>query len=426
MATCYIHVATSSGSADSLQVWSIYRTHSGFLGNLQLPLIVRFKGHRKTKSLPKNIAIALCHPDRVREINLGLTSTTVGSIVDAIAKKPFRTLECIRITIKDATRPPGPSLLFRNAFLGGSAPRLRVLSLDGINFPFPEIKQVISSTNNLVELHLSRIPKAGYFSAEALVTALSTSAQLKGLRVSFHYPQAASSLSTQSKTSSPLQRTTFPSLDYLYFHGESEYLEEFVSRADIPALRHITIALFNPLSFKIPQFCRSISLLNTLNSPTEVKIMPSAMHVDVCFTHKGSHVAHGHCFLRTSCRGLDWQLSFAIEILNQLSPLLCSVRSLVINNDDKQNPPTGEEGVDSTQWLELFQPFTHAREFRAFEQLVPGIVQALVGEDVDTDVLPELTQLSLEGYGKSPAVLEAAMQFVATRKLSGRTIHFSG
>jgi hypothetical protein len=32
-----------------------------------LPLIVRFKGGPKSKSVPKNIAIALRYPDRVRE-----------------------------------------------------------------------------------------------------------------------------------------------------------------------------------------------------------------------------------------------------------------------------------------------------------------------------------------------------------------------
>ena len=194
-----------------------------------VPLIVRFKGSAKSKSLPKNIATALCHPDRVREIDLGLTSTIVGSIVDVI-KKPFQILERIRITIKDAKRP---SLPFSNVFLGGSAPRLRVIVLHGITFPFPEIKQVISS-NNLVELRLTRIPKAGYFSAGALVTALSTSAQLRELQVDFHYP---TSFPSQSETSPPLQRTTFPSLCILDFRGASGYLEEFLSRVDLPSLR---------------------------------------------------------------------------------------------------------------------------------------------------------------------------------------------
>jgi hypothetical protein len=174
----------------------------------------------------------------------------LGSIVDAIlVKKPFQELECIRIKIEDAT---GPSLLFGNLFLGGSAPRLREIVLDGISFPFPEIKQVISSTNNLVELHLSKIPKTGYFSVDALVTALSTSAaQLRRLKIGFHYP---ASLPTQSNTSPPLQRTNFPSLVFLHFHGASEYLEEFVSRVDFPSLNNIIIELFNQIFLKSRSF----------------------------------------------------------------------------------------------------------------------------------------------------------------------------
>jgi hypothetical protein len=345
----------------------------------------------------------------------------LGSIVDAIlVKKPFQELECIRIKIEDAT---GPSLLFGNLFLGGSAPRLREIVLDGISFPFPEIKQVISSTNNLVELHLSKIPKTGYFSVDALVTALSTSAaQLRRLKIGFHYP---ASLPTQSNTSPPLQRTNFPSLVFLHFHGASEYLEEFVSRVDFPALSYINIRLFNQVFFEIPQFCRSIPLFDTVNPPIDVIVILSATYVNVCFYPKKKRErATCYCYLGTSCRRLDWQLSFVIQILNQLSPLLSSVRSLIINNSSEL--PTGEEDVDSTQWLELFQPFTHAREFRAFEQLVPGIVQALVTEDMATGILPELTKLSLQRYRRSPAVVEAAEQFVAVRGLSGRTIYLSG
>jgi hypothetical protein len=84
--------------------------------------------------------------------------------------------------------------------------------------------------------------------------------------------------------------------------------------------------------------------------------------------------------------------------------------------------PAGKEDVDPTQWLELFQLFTHVREIHVFEQLVPDIVQALVMEAV----LPELTSLSLNGYRKSPSTAKAAEEFVATRRVSGRTVSLSG
>jgi hypothetical protein len=105
------------------------------------------------------------------------------------------------------------------------------------------------------------------------------------------------------------------------------------------------------------------------------------------------------------------------------SPLLSTVLSL--NIEIGFGSPTEEEEVDPTQWLELFRPFTHVTTVYVVERLVPGIVQALVVEDMATEVLPELTWLRLKEYRKSPSVAKAAEQFVATRKLSGRTISLS-
>jgi len=385
-----------------------------------LPLFVRFNGGPNSKLLPKNITTALRHPDRVREINLSLTSTTVGLVVDAI-KKPFQILERIRIIIKGTK---GPSLPFRNVFLGGSAPRLRVISLDGINFPFPEIKQVISSTNNLVELYLSRVPKTGYFSADALVTALSTSAQLKRLEVSFHYP---ASLPTQSKTNRPLKRTTFPSLRHLEFHGASEYLEEFLSRVDLPSLRNMDIKFFNQIFFEIPEFCRSVPPLNPFRSPNEVEISLRNTGVLMNFREVNKHgTRSGGCYLKCFCERLDWQLSFVTQVSSQLSPLLKSVGMLfvIVSRDEM---PSGEEDVDSTQWLELLQPFTRVRELRVSgdDQFVRDIGQALVTEEMAAEVLPELTKISVWGGRRRPDVIEAAQQFAAARKLSDSTLHSS-
>jgi hypothetical protein len=79
--------------------------------------------------------------------------------------------------------------------------------------------------------------------------------------------------------------------------------------------------------------------------------------------------------------------------------------------------------VDSLQWLQLFQQFTHVTHVRVWEKrYVPGIVQALAMEDMAAGVLPELASLQLVGYLDSPSVVKTAEQFVATRKLSGRTV----
>lgn len=378
-----------------------------------LPLVVRYKGP-KSKSLPKNIIVALRHPDRVCEVDLVLPSSLIGSIVPVI-QEPFPALECVRITVKNAAAPPE---LFSGPFLGGSAPRLKEIKLDGVAFPFPTIRQVLSSTvNNLVQLCLSNIPNVSYFSPNALASSLSTLVQLKQLNIDFHSPSSRPT----SKTCPPPQRVILPSLSILNFHGASEYLEEFVAQVDFPALTFINIEFFSQLVFQIPQFCHFISRVNTLKSPTEVIVTPSAELVTLFFIQQGERrVVLGECFLGTTCEELDWQLSFVTQVLRQFSPLLSSVDSLTINKPYKM--PRGEGHVESVQWLELFQPFPHVKTVHVFEHLVPDIVDALVAENTVAGVLPELSRLYLKGYRDSLSVAKAAEQFVAARRHSGRTV----
>jgi F-box-like len=383
-----------------------------------LPLVVRFDSdaRRKSKHLPRNVVVALRRPDRLCEINLDVKNSMTGSIVEVV-QKPCRALESIRIRVKDAK---GPSIVVRNAFLGGSSPHLREIELDGITFPFPEIRQVLLSTDNLVDLHLSNIPNEVYFSPEDLVTGLSTLVQLEQLMVGFHSPN---SRSPPTMTRLPLRRTTLPSLQSLEFHGATEYLEEFVARIDLPALSTIRIMLFNDILFEIPQFCKFIPRLNTLQSPTSAIVILNSKFVEVRFIHKTSLGNDDYSF-QNSCIPLDWKLSFLTQITSQLSPLLSSLHELVITGDSSLEVPTVEEGVDSTQWLELFQQFNHVTKVTVSnERSVPCIVQALVMDDIAAGVLPGLSTLRLNGYNLTPSVAKAAEQFVATRRDLGHTVN---
>jgi hypothetical protein len=360
--------------------------------------------------------VALRRPDRLCEIDLHVTSSMLAPIVE-VTRKPCRVLEIIRITVED---PTGPSVLVGNGFLGGSAPDLREIKLDGIAFPFPSIRQVLLSTNNLVELHLSNIPNDAYFSPNDLVTGLSTSVQLKRLTVDFFH-SIPSSLSP-SMTHPPPQRTTLPSLTVLSFHGASGYLDEFVARIELPALCKFAIRLFNDIFFEIPQFCQLIPRLDALKSPAQAIVKHSVDFVGIYF-EEGNLLSSEDCFLGTSCRQLDWQLSFVTQILSQLPSLLSSVHLLDIRSHNEL--PTGEEDVDSTQWLELFQLFTHVTQVYVLAQLVPSVLQALAADDMTSEVLPELTSLQLGGSRRLPSVAKAAEQFVARRGLTGRTLSLS-
>jgi hypothetical protein len=358
--------------------------------------------------------VALRRPDRLFKIDFDVTSSMTGSIIEAIQNlTPCQALESIRITIKDAT---GPSILARTAFLGGSAPRLREIMLDGISLPFPEIRQVLLSTNNLVELHLLKISNKVYFSPDDLVSGLSTLFQLERLTIGFHSP---ASRPPPSMTRPPPQRTILPSLRFLDFHGATEYLEEFVARIDLRAFCQIDVTLFNEIFFEIPRFCQFIPRSNELGFPiSRVYVTLSPESGGIVFFPGSSSPAIFD--LKTSCRRLDWQLSFVTQIASQLSPLLSSVHELTVETGSSPGMPTGETDVDSTQWLELLQPFTHVTRLKVLKTGVAlAIIQAL---EVAGGVLPQLTSLHLSKNRGLPtgSVVKAAEQFVATRKLSGR------
>ena len=393
-----------------------------------LPLVISYDS-RWSKHIPRNVKDALRRPDRLCKIDLNVKSSMTGPIVKAI-QKPCQVLKGIRITVNDAH---GPSILVRNGFLGGSAPHLREIRLDGIAFPFPEIRQALLSTNNLVVLHLSKIPNDVYFSPEDLVNGISTLVQLERLTVGFYSPD---SRPTPSMTRPRHQRASLPSLAFLVFDGTSEYLEEFMARIDLLALSTIHIKVFNDIVFEFPQFCEFMTRLNQPRSPTSASITFDLFKSDIVRVDfiqetklRNEYYAHYTTGKRytfeTSCKPFDWKLSFLTQITSQLSPLLSSVYELTIRSGSSLKVPTGEEAADSTQWLDVFQPFTHVTKVTVWERkVIPGIVQALVMEDA-AEVLPELTTLSLPWNVRTPSVVKAAEQFVVTRWLSGRTVHLT-
>jgi hypothetical protein len=401
-----------------------------------LPLVVWYNDS-KSSSLSKDIVVALRRPDRVCEIDLAFSNSLIGSIVPVIQKQ-FPALERIRNTVENATGPPW---LFGGTFLGGSASRLEEIHLDGVAFPFPTIRQVLSSSaNNLVRLWLSNIPNCVYFSPLDLVNALSTLIHLKSLTIGFHSPASRPPPPPPSSTMTRRRRATkrtitLSSLTDLYFHGAHEYLEEFISQIDLPSLFNITIELFNQIVFEMPHFCRFIPHVRTFGSPNWVFITHSAELVNVTFVQPYKPL-NEKCFLGTSCQRLDWQLSFTTQLTTQLSPfILSNVQSLITDDARGSDMPTGVEDVDSAQWLEFFRPFRHVTRVYVWRKLlVPGIVQALVmGAEEEADenvvaagVFPGLNLLFLGGYRDSPSVVKDAEQFVSARRLAGRTVRLDG
>ena len=384
-----------------------------------LPLVVGFWGTPKSKSLPKNVAIALCQAVRVCEIDLGVTAPIIKSI-SSVMQVPFPALEHIQIRYKDNAEP-----VVIDEFLGRSAPRLKTVHVEGIAIPFSALRLLLLSTKNLVELFLQNIPKSCYFSPNALVTILTNLGHLKKLDIRFRPP---ASRSTTDMEPPLLECPTFPSLISLGFRGASEYMEAFAARTYLPALTTLSIAFFNQAIFEIPQLNGFISRVEGLKSFNHISITLAENAVWITFYRKekrGYRIWGQNCNLSISCRRLDWQLSFTTQIFNQLSPLISSAKVLIIYKPYAMS--AGREDVDPAQWLELFQPLPHLSEVRVdVEELVPDIVHALVNQGMAAGVLPGLTSLYLEGYQKSPSTIDAAKRFVDSRKLANHNIFLRG
>ena len=215
-----------------------------------LPIVVRYKGSWKPKPLPSNIVAAFRHPDRLCDIDIGVTSPVLESIVDAM-QWPLPLLERVCITSNDSSGQsviPCPSI-----FVGGSASPLQNVYLDGIVFPSPELRRPLFSINHLVEIWLCNITDASCFSPHELVGDLSALARLKRLEIHFHrstfVPPTRHDASASADPPPPPERASLPSLTFLAFHGVSRYLEGVVARIDFPSLTFVIIKFLNEFIF---------------------------------------------------------------------------------------------------------------------------------------------------------------------------------
>ena len=153
-----------------------------------------------------NIFAALTLHDRIRDLDLTYVEDDpyfgLEEVLEAL-RRPFPELTRLRLGYGDDTMPVVP-----DSFLGGSAPRLRSLSL--LSIPFPGLPKLLLSATRLVYLNLSNITRSGYISPEAMVTGLSMLSRLEKLVIEFETPQSRTA--RESQCSPPQTRTLLPAL----------------------------------------------------------------------------------------------------------------------------------------------------------------------------------------------------------------------
>jgi len=373
-----------------------------------LPIVIDFAavGYRPWDMA--NIMVALMQHDRVCKINI---RDIPNSLLEAIAKvkKPFPALTELKISCHGYAR------VVPDSFLAGSTPRLQSLWLVGI--PFPTLGKLLLSTNDLVDLGLWKIPHSGYISPETMVATLSALTRLKKLVLGFQFSRPQALASRQR----PLDaRVVLPALTMLYFKGDSEYLEDLVSRIDTPRLESVKITFFSQRLFYTSLLRDFIGRTDTLQEPHRAQVVFYPFGVEITlFRERG--MRDGETLkLGISCRTAGGQLSGLAQVCKSIMRPLHALERLGIyeyHDEELDWPP----GMGSTQWLELLRPFTRVKDLvlsKILVRLVARTLQERAGERV-TEVLPLLRTIFLEGSQPLGSVGEAIAMFLDARQLSG-------
>ena len=400
----------------NLQLFCSTETQKPLRGMLDvwptLPLVID-GDISETEELDNTIAV-LERSDRVCYINLADFSS-YWETISAAMQKPFPKLTDLQLSSSNAVT------VVPDSFLDGSAPRLKYLWLDGI--PFPGLPKLLLFASRLLVLHLSNIPHSGYFSPEAIVTALSTMTNLGFLTLEFQSPRFL--LHGQSRRPPPPTRTDLPILRQLMFKGVSEYLEDLVARINAPRLFFLDITLFNQIVFDAPQFAKFISRTPKFKVLEDARLAFTSTAAGVTFLLKTAF-DYGKLVVNVSCRDSDWQVSSLEQVCTSCLPPFSALEDLRIN-EDPESPPDWQDNIENTLWLELLHPFSAVKNLYLSEIFAPRIapaLQELVGART-TEVLPILQNIFLEGLEPSGPAHEGIVEFAAARQLSGHPIMVS-
>lgn len=355
-----------------------------------LPMVI-FRYGLSNISTPAadNIIAALEHNDRIRQVELYEVS---GSLLDkalAVMQGPFPVLTDLDIRCGEDEM----ASVVPDSFLGGSAPRLRKLSLDHI--PFPGLPKLLVSASDLVEISLWHIPHAGYISPSAMVDCLSTLTRLESLWLLFQ--SSRSRPDRESRPPPPQIRFVLPSLAHFEFKGASNYLEDFVARIDAPLLHCLDIGFFQQFIFDTPQLAQFVSRTPRLETQDEARVAFSNVGIEITFRPRVNRGLR----LEISCKQQNGQLSSLAQVCSTSVPraFTAAVEHLYICEIVHLRPSWQDE-IENTQWLELLHPFTTLKNLYLSRRIVPRMVPALQLEEIAT-VLPALQNVCLEQPSKS-------------------------
>ena len=392
---------TRTPARDTLDIWPA------------LPLVIQ--GDVSEESV-NNVIAQLKLSDRICQIELNCHTTSEIEKLWTAMQVPFPELEALYLSFRGVSY----ALVLLDSFLGGSAPRLRFLSLVAI--PFPGLPNLLSFATHLVHLHLLRIPHSGYISPVAMVTCLSTLTSLDNVELQFESPQ--SSPDQENRRSTSPTRSILPSLRMFRFKGVNEYLEDLVARIDTPRLHLLEATFFNDIEFHTPELIRFVSRSSTLKAPNKAHLLFGSQTASVKLLPQASDVKYFK--VEILCREPDWQLSSLAQICTMSLPLLSTTENLFIY-EESDSQLNWKDGIGNIEWMELLLPFSAVKNLYLSKQFAPRITPSLqeMTEGGTTEILPTLQNLYLEGFQPSESVEGGIERFISTRQLTDHPVVIS-
>ena len=382
-----------------------------------LPIVVQH--HAKTSRLSgyssmTDIIAALLQHNRVYKIEINDIPTSLLMNFTAM-RGPFQVLTDLELRSNDRAAPVLPDF-----FLGGLAPRLQSLKLQRI--PFPSLPRLLFSATDLVTLHLFAIPQSGYVSPGAIVSALSMLTRLKSLHLDFDPSQRWAPVGSRPRL--PLKRIILPALIEFYLWSDSEYMEDMVSRIDIPLLNSSRIAFSSQPNSTTPLLRDFISRTEVFEELHRAKVAISKDSIHLTLSQPDAGPDGKILKLRISCNASEWRFSSLTQICSSLLSPLPTLEHLEIFADQLH---WRFNMMENAHWLGLLRPFSSVKDLVLFDDLVKFVAPALrelTGERV-SEFLPGLKNLFLKGscpLAPSQLVQEAIEQFVLARRLSGQPV----
>jgi hypothetical protein len=367
------------------------------------PLVVNYGAIRRPPAPEDedNIIAALEHADRVRSIKLTVSSSLLKKL--STISKPFSELEDLVLISKDNSQFTLPS-----AFWWGH----RLLTLHSTRVAFALLPQLLLPSQDLVDIQLDEIPRAGYFPPEAFANALCGMTQLQILSVHFlSCPPRGNHISLPP---SPGDRVVLQALTRFKYRGTSKYLDSLVARIDAPRLRDIDITFFNQPTLDASQLGLFINRIELWRSPLRTDIVSSGDTISITFPQSEALTL---LQLQISCKQLDWQIFSISQICDHFSSFLFSVEDLRI---ETVGPPSAPDDVGDEKWLQLVRTFDGAKDFHLPGELATAILRALhPASDGHNTVLPALRNLHvLVPVSMGGPLRDSIDSFVSQRQLS--------